>query len=116
MKVEVIFLDHIGRYHVNDVVELEDGPFLRAVLKGGKADVLNPPDWEPNVTVIPATVIEEPIVEEPVVEEPVVEELLAQEPVIEEPIIEEPLNYEPLVPIRKSRKKYFEDTEKEVSE
>ena len=47
MKVEVLFYDHIGQYVSGQVAEIEDGVFLRAVLKGGKADVVNPPDWSP---------------------------------------------------------------------
>lgn len=49
MKLEVLFYDRIGPYHNGQVVELEDGVFLRAILKGGKADVVNPPDWSPDV-------------------------------------------------------------------
>lgn len=45
MLIEVLFNDRIGNYKKDQVVELEEGPFLLAVLKGGKADVLNPPDW-----------------------------------------------------------------------
>lgn len=46
-KIEVIFYDRISSYIPGQVVELDDGPFLRAILKGGKADVVNPPDWSP---------------------------------------------------------------------
>lgn len=45
MLIEVIFYDRIGNYSPGQVAEIEDGVFLRALLKGGKADVLNPPDW-----------------------------------------------------------------------
>lgn len=48
MKIEIIVYDRIGPYKNGQVVELDDGPFLRALLKGGKADVLNPPDWDPD--------------------------------------------------------------------
>lgn len=46
--IEVLFYDHIGQYYPGQVVELSDGPFLRSILRGGKADVLNPPDWDPD--------------------------------------------------------------------
>lgn len=46
MKIEVLFSDRIGNYRNGQVAEIEEGPFLRAILKGGKADVLNPPDWD----------------------------------------------------------------------
>jgi hypothetical protein len=47
MLIEVIFYDRIGNYSNGQIAEIEDGPFLRALLKGGKADVINPPDWSP---------------------------------------------------------------------
>lgn len=47
MLVEVLFYERIGKYVKGQVAELEDGVFLRAILKGGKADVVNPPDWSP---------------------------------------------------------------------
>ena len=53
MKIEVIIYDRIGKYSPGDIVEIEDGVFLRALLKGGKADVLNPPDWNPDTYVAP---------------------------------------------------------------
>ncbi len=52
MRVEVIFYDHIGNYNVGQVAEIEDGTFLRALLKGGHADVVNPPDWSPDTPTI----------------------------------------------------------------
>lgn len=47
MLIEVIFYDRIGNYFNGQVVELEDGVFLRSLIKSGKIDVLNPPDWTP---------------------------------------------------------------------
>lgn len=47
MLIEVIFYERIGKYLKGQVVEIQDGVFLRAILKGGKADVVNPPDWSP---------------------------------------------------------------------
>lgn len=46
MKIEIIVHDRIGNFVSGQIVEVEDGPFLRAMLRGGKASVLNPPDWE----------------------------------------------------------------------
>lgn len=47
MRVEIIMRDRVYNYTRGQVVTLEDGLFLRALLKGGKAEVLNPPDWYP---------------------------------------------------------------------
>jgi hypothetical protein len=47
MMIEVLFYDRIGGYKSGQVAEIEDGVFLRAILKSGKADVVNPPDWSP---------------------------------------------------------------------
>lgn len=44
--VEIIVKDKIGPYRKGQIVELEDGVLLRALILGGKADVINPPDWE----------------------------------------------------------------------
>lgn len=49
MKLEVIFHDRIGGYVNGQIAEVEDSPFIRAALRGGKADVINPPDWELDV-------------------------------------------------------------------
>jgi len=46
-RVEVIFRDRVGGYRRGQVAEIEDGLFLRAALMGGKAEVVNPPDWYP---------------------------------------------------------------------
>lgn len=47
MMIEVLFYDRIGKYQRGQVAEVEDGVFLRAALRAGKADVVNPPDWSP---------------------------------------------------------------------
>lgn len=47
MMIEVLFYDNVGKYKRDQVAEVEDGVFLRALLKSGKADVVNPPDWSP---------------------------------------------------------------------
>lgn len=47
MMVEILFYDRVGKYQKGQVAEVEDGVFLRALLKSGKADVINPPDWSP---------------------------------------------------------------------
>jgi hypothetical protein len=47
MMIEVLFYDHVGKYQRGQVAEVEDGIFLRAILKNGMADVVNPPDWTP---------------------------------------------------------------------
>lgn len=46
-KIEIIFYDRVGNFKRGQVAEIEDGVFLRAVLKNGMADVVNPPDWSP---------------------------------------------------------------------
>lgn len=43
--VEVLFYDRIGPYNKGGLHMIEDGVFLRALLKSGKGDVVNPPDW-----------------------------------------------------------------------
>lgn len=48
MLIEVLIYDHIGPYYEGQVIEIEDGVFLRALLKGGHADILNPSDWNPD--------------------------------------------------------------------
>lgn len=59
--VEVYFLDRIGPYRNGQVALFDENDvFLRAILNGKKAVVLNPPDWElPGVTVehAPAPVV-----------------------------------------------------------
>lgn len=51
MLIEVIIYDRIGNYQVGQIVEIPDGVFLRALLMGGKADVINPPDWSPDLPI-----------------------------------------------------------------
>lgn len=44
--VEVIFRDRIGSYVRGQVATIDsDTPFFRALINGGKAEVVNPPDW-----------------------------------------------------------------------
>lgn len=47
MVVEVLFKDRIQNFSRGQIAELEDGAFLRALINGGKVEVLNPPDWYP---------------------------------------------------------------------
>lgn len=49
MKIEVLIYERVGPYLAGQVVELGDGVFLRAMLQSGKADVVNPPDWTPEL-------------------------------------------------------------------
>lgn len=60
-QIEVYFHDKIGPYKNGQVALFdENNKFLHAILKGKKAVVLNPPDWElPGVTVehAPAPVV-----------------------------------------------------------
>ena len=45
--IEVLFFDRIGPYDKNKLYLLQDGVFLRALLKSGRGAVVNPPDWSP---------------------------------------------------------------------
>lgn len=58
MLIEVIFHDRIGNYVKDQVAEIEEGSFLLALLRGGKVDVLNPPDWDPEAFLYPEMVKE----------------------------------------------------------
>ena len=47
MIIEVIFRDKIGPYNRGQVASFDqENAFLKALLLGKKAEVLNPPDWE----------------------------------------------------------------------
>lgn len=46
MEVEIIFRDKIAGYRVGEVVKKEYDTFVRAVLRGGQAEVVNPPDFD----------------------------------------------------------------------
>lgn len=46
-SVRVRFLRKVSGYKVGQVVTFEDGVFLRAIIKGGSAGVLDPIDWTP---------------------------------------------------------------------
>ena len=59
MLIEILVKDNVANFKRGEIVEIEDGILLRALLKGGKAEVINPPDWEPDQIYLPFTLPEE---------------------------------------------------------
>lgn len=48
-QVEVIFRDRIGNFVRGQVATINsETPFFKALINGGKAEVVNPPDWSPD--------------------------------------------------------------------
>src|ERR1700745_212104 len=99
--IEVIIRDRIGNYQNGQVVEIPDGVFLRALLRGGKAEVLNPPDWSPenadlakkNLDLLKKKVTE---TVKPFIEEAVEKVTETVKPFIEETVDSETSDSEPL--------------------